>query len=196
MIRTVSRAGVFLILLLSSLTLYPTTVYAQTECETSHGGECRVYKFGRCPDGFDPSPVGDFGELGCSATRRCCVPLVAGDVGEPFKPDECSPYGGIAGGKYTGLQTAIGCLPTHPLVFFEVIAGILFRLGGGIAFLLMIVGAAFILTSRGQPERIQRGKEIFAGAFVGLLIMLGAIFILGVIGIDILGIFAPWGSFT
>jgi len=69
--------------------------------------------------------------------------------------------------------------------FRDIIIGV----GGGIAFLLMIVGAAFILTSRGNPEAIARGKEVFVGALTGLLIMIFSVFLLELIGSDMLGLF-------
>ena len=66
---------------------------------------------------------------------------------------------------------------------------ILLGLGGGIAFLMMIIGAGFVLTSRGNPEAVNRGKEVFTGAIVGLLMMIFSTFLLELIGVDILGLF-------
>jgi hypothetical protein len=112
---------------------------------------------------------------------RCVCPI------EPFKPTECK-GGGV---KYPKIRTALGCIETHPGGFLVSIWSFLFNIGGGIAFLLMIIGSFFILTSQGQPERVKRGKEIFVGAIAGLFVMIAASFLMQLIGVDILGLFKP-----
>jgi len=85
--------------------------------------------------------------------------------------------------------TAIGCIyvksPEH---FVGSILNIAIGIGGGIAFLLIIVGSFQILASSGNPEKIQAGKELITSAIAGLLLIIFAVFILRVIGVDILHI--------
>jgi hypothetical protein len=86
------------------------------------------------------------------------------------------------------LSTAFGCIETTPFRFIKQFRDILIGIGSGIALLMMIVGAFFVLISQGQPEKVERGKEIFVGGAVGLLIMILSLFLLRLIGVDILGL--------
>ena len=113
----------------------------------------------------------------------------SGDFFEPTTCGECPPGDEAFCAKYPNIETALGCIPTHPVAFVSQFMIILLGVGGGIAFLLMIIGAFFVLTSQGQPERVQRGKEVFTGALVGLLMIIFGTFILELIGVDILGLF-------
>ena len=119
-------------------------------------------------------------------------PSNSGGTNDFFKPTtcgECPPGDELYCDRYPSIQTALGCIPTHPVAFINEFIDILLGIGGGIAFLLMIVGAVFILTSRGQPEQIQRGKQVFVGALIGLIMIIFSTFLLELIGVDILGIF-------
>ena len=86
------------------------------------------------------------------------------------------------------INTAIGCIPTEfsglLAKFFELGAGI----GGGIAFLLILFGGFQILTSAGNPEQLNAGRELVVSAISGLLMIIFSVFLLGVIGVDILGL--------
>jgi hypothetical protein len=129
----------------------------------------------------------------CDAAKNlpCVKPL------EPFLPSECFDCNLLTGiprelcFKYPYIKTSLGCIPTYPTSFLYSIRTILLGVGGGIAFLLMIIGAFFILTSQGQPEQAKRGKEIFVGAIAGLLMMIFSVYLLELAGVDILGILRP-----
>lgn len=88
-----------------------------------------------------------------------------------------------------GIWTAIGCLPTD---YGELISGYVFKTGigiaGGISFLYFLYGAFLILTSAGNPEKIEEAKQIIISALSGLLLIIFSIFLLRVIGVDILRI--------
>ena len=86
------------------------------------------------------------------------------------------------------IETALGCIPTMPgeLVQWVLTYGIL--MGGGIAFILSIWGGATILMSAGNPEKINEGREIITSAISGLLFIVFSVFLLRLIGVDILGI--------
>ncbi len=92
------------------------------------------------------------------------------------------------GGSSLGIKTAIGCVPTDPttLIFFLLKIGI--GIAGGIAFLLILLGGFRILTSTGNPEKLNAGKELVGSAIAGLLLIIFSIFLLRTIGVDILGI--------
>ena len=127
----------------------------------------------------------------CNSAGGGCVAPPAGP-GEPFRPDECDcdpDWRPDFCADNPPIRTALGCIPTHPLLLIGQFRNILVGVGGGIAFLLLIIGAFFVLTSQGDPERVKRGKEIFVGALVGLLIMIFSIFILQLTFTDILDMF-------
>ena len=101
---------------------------------------------------------------------------------------EGSPLGGGNCGL-DELDTAIGCIPLNDST--SLIAFILrwaIGIGGGIAFILILVAGFQIMTSQGDPQRLQAGKELLTSAIAGLLLIIFSVFILEVIGVDILGI--------
>lgn len=86
------------------------------------------------------------------------------------------------------VKTAIGCIHTEPA---DLIADVLkFALGisGGLAFLMMLLGAFQMLTSAGNPETLAAGKDRLTSAVIGLLFVIFAVLLLQIIGVDILGI--------
>lgn len=110
--------------------------------------------------------------------------------------DECNKKGGLADhtelckiGSAYGIDTAIGCIPIgDPDTLTEFLLKWGLGIGGGIAFILIIYSGYIIMTGSGNPQRIQAGKELLTSALTGLLLMVFALFILRLIGIDILGI--------
>lgn len=95
----------------------------------------------------------------------------------------------------SGAYTAIGCVPVDPSAFLrDYIFTYGLGIAGGIAFLLMLWGGFTILTSQGDPQKVAHGREIMISAFAGLLFIIFSVFILRVIGIDILRI--PFFSST
>lgn len=89
----------------------------------------------------------------------------------------------------TEFNSAIGCIPVFNSEDF---LGFLLRwatgIGAGIAFLLIVYGGFMIMTSSGNPDRLKAGQELLTSAISGLILLIFSIFILKVIGIDILGI--------
>ena len=59
---------------------------------------------------------------------------------------------------------------------------------GGVAFLLMVLGAYRLIFAGGNPESVKGGREIITAAIAGLVVVIFAIFILNLLGIGILGI--------
>ena len=85
--------------------------------------------------------------------------------------------------------TAIGCIPTNDLNEFAgwIIGKVIF-VASGIAFLLMTFGTFQVITSSGDPKKAQAGKELITSALSGLLFIILSVFLLKLIGVDILRI--------
>lgn len=87
-----------------------------------------------------------------------------------------------------GVCTALGCVPINKTAFVGWVLGRAMVLGGGIAFLLMIGGAIQLVTSSGHPEGIKKGGEAITSALMGLLFIILSLFLLHLIGFDLLKI--------
>ncbi len=91
-------------------------------------------------------------------------------------------------GKGNYVWTAFGCLPTSTGEFLTPLLKFGSGIAGGIAFLLIIVGGFQMAMSAGNPEKLNEGKELITSAIVGLLFIIFSVFLLRLIGVDILGI--------
>lgn len=87
-----------------------------------------------------------------------------------------------------GILTAIGCVPTEPQKLIQGLFRVGIGLGGAAALLLMIGGAFQFITSAGNPDAIKSATETFTQAIIGLLVIIFAVLLLQVIGVDILNI--------
>lgn len=89
----------------------------------------------------------------------------------------------------TAIDTAIGCIPINDknaLIGFFL--GWAIGIAGGVAFLLIVVAGFMIITSSGDPKRLQAGKELMTAAISGVILLVFSIFVLRLVGISILGI--------
>lgn len=102
--------------------------------------------------------------------------------GAPTVATTCTPIG-FSG---TGVNTALGCIPTDPQELVKWILKYAILMGGGIAFLLSVFGGVSIILAGGNPEKINNGKEIIGSALTGLLFIIFSVFLLRFIGYDIL----------
>jgi len=112
--------------------------------------------------------------------RACCLCLT-GSI------DNCSQnYDSSAGPK--GIWTAVGCIKTDTSSIVASIVKLAVGLAGGIALLLILLGAFQITTSASNPEKLKGGQEIITAAIGGLIFILLSVLILRLIGIQILQI--------
>lgn len=84
--------------------------------------------------------------------------------------------------------TALGCIPNDPAEFVAWILARAVGIGGGIAFLLMLWGGFQVITSAGDPQKLNDGKDILVSAAAGLLFIIFSLFLLRIVGVDILGL--------
>jgi len=93
-----------------------------------------------------------------------------------------------------GIVTAIGCIHTSPASFVKDLLKFVFGIGGGIAFLMMLMGAFQMITSAGNPDTLHAGRDRFTSAIIGLLFIIFAVLLMQIISIDILGL-GKFGGF-
>lgn len=133
------------------------------------------------PDTPTPAPTGPAGEY------DPCWPGKP-DTPQPPDYDKCHKCDiGTTLGE-PGSWTALGCIPNDPRDFVAWLLARAIGIGGGIAFLLMIWGGFQVITAAGDPDRLNAGKEIITSAIAGLLLIIFSLFLLELIGVDILGL--------
>lgn len=167
-----------------------------TDCTSISGGHCVMQSQG-CNTSEMGKTTQECGNLGGTVSWMCCVPRTPGVT--PCPGGYCNlttpaPVGG--GGTSTNpfcsdgtsINTAIGCIPTDPAALFTKFFQFGIGIAGGIAFLLILFGGFQILTSAGNPEQMNEGKELVTSAIAGLLLIIFSVFLLRVIGVTILGI--------
>ncbi len=97
-------------------------------------------------------------------------------------------------GDNSGVWTALGCINIanmdnpDPSDFLTTLLDLGIGLGGGISFLLILFGGLQIMTSAGNPEQLNAGRELVSAAITGLLLVIFSIFLLQFIGVNIIGI--------
>lgn len=88
----------------------------------------------------------------------------------------------------TGCQTALGNIATDLSAFAKKVLAIAIGLAGGIALILMVIGSIRVLTSTGDQQKLNGGREMIIAAVVGLLFLIFSVLILQTIGIKIVGL--------
>ncbi len=95
----------------------------------------------------------------------------------------------VDGDPKGGINSALGCIPANSFnAFIAWLLGNIVFIASGIAFILMIVGAIMILTSAGTPEKVKAGGELITSALSGLIFIILSVFLLNLIGVNILHI--------
>lgn len=176
------------------------------------GGAC-VFKSHDCNDGFGPTNYCETrsseGQTFCEGLVVSCAPLgatppppscaIEGQYCDTNKPC-CSAdltcdagYSVCVAGKTPfcdsaqGVDTAIGCIPINDIAQMTgFIVAWSIGIGSGIAFLLMLYAGFMMMTSSGQPRRLVAAKELFVSAMAGLILLVFSVFIIRIIGFDIL----------
>lgn len=86
------------------------------------------------------------------------------------------------------VQTDFGCIPNNPVGFVSKFYGIGLGFIGGVALLAIIYGGYALLTSRGDPQQLEKGKSYIFYAIAGLLLAIFGFVFIEVIAVDILKI--------
>jgi hypothetical protein len=154
-------------------------------------GKNQVMAADTCCDEKTPCPAPatctkDVGSLICDSRKACetavnsaCL-YISNNASDPERAN-CE--------KCVGAWTAFGCIETGAgSSFFAKLLTIGIGIAGGIAFLMILFGGFQILISAGNPEQMNTGKEIISSAIAGLLLIVFSVFLLRLIGYDILRI--------
>jgi len=86
------------------------------------------------------------------------------------------------------IKTAFGRISTDVGEFVQWVLKFILGIAGGIVTLLIIVSGYRLMTSQGNPEKVQAAREQLTSAIVGLLFIIFSLFILQLITVDILKI--------
>ena len=98
-----------------------------------------------------------------------------------------TPPGALCGTDNKGVNTAIGCLMAgEPKVFISQLLGWGVGVGGGIAFLMIVLAGFQMVTASGDPKKVQAARELLMSALGGLIIIVLAVVLLNFIGVKIL----------
>lgn len=120
------------------------------------------------------------------------VDTAGGTISPPLKdPDNRDNLPGALGRNpcVGGIcPTALGNIPADPKRFAQRILQIASGLAGGIALILMVIGAIRVLTSSGDQQKLAGGRDMIVAAVSGLLFLIFSVLILRFIGINIVGI--------
>lgn len=86
------------------------------------------------------------------------------------------------------IQTDFGCFPNNPIGFVQKFYGVGLSFIGAIALIGLMVGGYTILTSRGEPARVNSGKSWIFYSIAGLLLAIFGYVIIQTVLVDILKI--------
>ncbi len=95
----------------------------------------------------------------------------------------------IHGACGTAIDTALGCIPVDSTDrFVGWFLGWAIGVAGGIALLLIVVAGFNIMTASGDPQKLNGGRELLTAAVSGLILIIFSVFLLRLIGVNILHI--------
>ncbi len=88
-----------------------------------------------------------------------------------------------------GIWTGAGCVQTNLTEFIEKnVFGPLLGFAGMAALACIVFSAYVMQTSQGNPEKLQKSQELITSCIMGLILIILSVFVLRVIGVDILRI--------
>jgi hypothetical protein len=132
-------------------------------------------------------PKAAFAQTLTPTITRIPTPPQTGTPTPPPKSQTTQSSDSITCNGDTGINTAIGCIPVNDTnAFIGFILRWAIGIGGGIAFLLILYAGFMITSSSGNPDRLKAGQELMTSAIAGLIMIIFSVFILRVIGFDIL----------
>jgi len=164
-------------------------VASQEECQGVHQCVTQTPADIGCsrPDPFWGCPKGS---VVCSGAVFCCPE--AGDCDKIKEKQENTrtillDIHGKCGKE--AINTALGCVPAGKAsAFIKWFLGRAILIAGGVAFLLMLSGSLMVIVSSGDQNKVKAGSELITSAIAGLIFIIFSLFLLRLIGIEILKI--------
>ncbi len=146
-----------------------------------------------------------FNNLNCDNTIHCAA---CGNVGQTCCPGNTCSFGNCSSGVCVslinppaasssalcgtdnlGVSTAIGCLMAgDPKQLVSQLLGWGVGVGGGIAFLMIVLAGFQMTTASGDPKKVQAARELLMSALAGLIIIALSLVLLNFIGVKILNL--------
>lgn len=174
------------ILFFSSLVIFlvivPTQTYAQGTCQWD-SSQSRLSLINNCQTSANYIPYYNPNNpsAGCECKTRG-----TGTTGNSVPVDSSLIQGESAfvtcDDGNDGIDTAIGCIPiTDQNALFGFFLKWGLGIAGGLAFLLILFATFQIMTSSGDPKKMQAGKELLTAAISGVVLLIFSVFILRII---------------
>jgi hypothetical protein len=137
-----------------------------------------------CVEGAKPT-TGDTSDPSCKCVEDD-IGLASLCTKYSQKPEEASACLSCVDKK--AIWTGFGCFRTDVGNFIQDFMRIIIGAAGGIALICIFYSAYLIQFSAGNPERLKKAREYLTGCIIGLLLIIFSVFILEIIGADILRI--------
>lgn len=145
-----------------------------------------------CQSGSIPS-TSDFNDLNCRCIRSNIISssenlkaleLFCQKQSNPTEALKC-----LNCANKGGVWTGIGCVYTDLRSFIqETVFKLGIGLAGGFALLCIIYAAFQMQSSQGNPEKLKKAQEMITSCIMGLMLIIFSVFILRLIGVNILQI--------
>lgn len=183
MLKEMGKIGLIIAgIVLAILALYPSPARAEKTKPASCPPSCRVTLTGNC---YTPFPEYK------PCAKDYCEPDPADDYLYVPARGECVAYNKKP--VYTCLvdatgkcETAIGTIPVDSLQkFTEFLLQYVVAASGGIILLMLIATGYTVLTSGGNPEKLQGARENIVAIVSGLLLIVFSQVLLKAVGVDI-----------
>lgn len=129
---------------------------------------------------FDPTTFTE-----CAPVELPCAQYINPTTGATLAPEVAAK---TVYKQCTQVNTALGPIDIDASSFVKSLFGILLGISGGIAVILIIAAGYTMITSQGDPTKVQGARETITSAVVGLLFIILSLVILEVIGVDLLHI--------
>lgn len=184
-----------------SINCQPGFEYDETVCTNiSDLGSCNAQINNPCqetnPESWYKCPSITTGCIPCSGyTDPGCVYNDYSTCDTACTPSDGSDGGGSEGSTINpegncenGVNTALGCIPYESSQLIPKLLTFSIGIAGGIALIIMFIGAFIVMTGGNNPEKVQKGKEIITSAIIGLLFIIFSAAILQIIAGDIIQI--------
>lgn len=148
-----------------------------------------------CIAGIVPSTPGDPADPNCICVEPTIAPLdklkeLCDNIQNASEKSQCiNCLSGSGGFASVGVWTGMGCIYSDLKTFISsTLLGWGVGLAGVVALLCIVYSAFQMQLSQGNPEKIKKAQELLTSCIMGLVLIIFSVFILRLIGVNILRI--------